>query len=312
MSPASLLLILAVIVAGGLVTMRSLRSAARQMVDVSQYFEDAGVQRPSLPVDEFERRLAEPFLRRVLRTAADRSASGLVERLMPSQYVDGVRLKLVLAGEAGKTTAEQFVAGQAMWGGALAAAAIAFVILGHPSSTAALAACVMLPLVGVALPQARLNRHMAQRQQSILRDLPDTLDLLAISVEAGLGFEAALEVVCRHFDSPLAAEFSLTLREMELGLPRREAFHNLKSRTEVAELSSFILALLQGDVLGIPVGRVLRTQAVEMRNQRRMWAREKAGKLPVKILFPLMVFIFPPIMAVVMGPAALSIGKGFH
>lgn len=127
-----------------------------------------------------------------------------------------------------------------------------------------------------------------------------------------MGFEGALDVVCRNFQSPLADEFSLTLREMELGLPRRDAFQNLKQRTQVAELSTFILALLQGDALGIPIGRVLKTQGAEMRAKRRMWAREKAGKLPVKMLFPLMLFIFPPIMVVVVGPAASSISKGLR
>jgi len=146
----------------------------------------------------------------------------------------------------------------------------------------------------------------------ILRDLPDTLDLLAISVEAGMGFEGALEVVCQNFTSPLADEFSRTLREMELGLPRRDAFQNLKRRTEVPELSNFVLALLQADALGIPIGRVLKTQAAEMRNKRRQWAREKAGKLPVKIMFPLVCFIFPAILVIVLGPAGSSIGKAFR
>jgi tight adherence protein C len=142
--------------------------------------------------------------------------------------------------------------------------------------------------------------------------LPDTLDLLAISVEAGMGFEGALDIVCQHFNSPLAEEFSRTLREMELGLPRKDAFQNLKRRTEVPELSNFVLALLQADALGIPVGRVLRTQATEMRAKRRQWAREKAAKLPVKILFPLVAFIFPSILIVVLGPGAEGIYKALQ
>ena len=96
---------------------------------------------------------------------------------------------------------------------------------------------------------------------------------------------------------------------MELGLPRRDAFQNLKRRTEVSELSNFVLAILQADALGIPIGRVLRTQALEMRNKRRQWAREKAGKLPVKILFPLVAFIFPSIFVIVLGPGVPSILK---
>ena len=116
----------------------------------------------------------------------------------------------------------------------------------------------------------------------------------------------------QHFDSPLAEEFGRTLKEMELGLPRREALQNLKRRTDVPELSNFILALTQADALGMPIGRVLHTQAVEMRNKRRQWAREKAAKLPVKIMFPLVLFIFPAILVVILGPGAFGIELAFR
>jgi tight adherence protein C len=134
---------------------------------------------------------------------------------------------------------------------------------------------------------------------------------MAISVEAGVGFEAALDVVCKNFESPLALEFRRTLKEMELGVGRREALSNLRSRNDVPELSNFVTALIQADALGMPVGRVLHTQAVELRNRRRQWAREKAAKLPVKILFPLVLFIFPAILVIILGPAAAAIIKGF-
>ena len=117
--------------------------------------------------------------------------------------------------------------------------------------------------------------------------------------------------MCDNFSSPLADEFARTLREMELGLPRREALHNLKKRTEVPELSNFVLTLTQADALGMPVGRVLKTSADEMRSKRRQWAREKAAKLPVKILFPLVLFIFPSIFVVILGPAAAEIMNSF-
>ncbi len=123
-----------------------------------------------------------------------------------------------------------------------------------------------LAAIGLFAPVAWLSRKRDERQASIKRDLPDVLDLLAISVEAGVGFEGAVEVVTRHFDSPLATEFGRTLREMELGLPRRDALQNLKRRTEVPELSNFVLILVQADALGMPIGRVLRTQAAEMRS----------------------------------------------
>jgi tight adherence protein C len=188
---------------------------------------------------------------------------------------------------------------------------VGWIVLAGTSFRIALLTIVLLPFIGFILPTAWLTRRVEARKQAIRRDLPDTLDLLAISVEAGMGFEGALAIVCEHFDSPLSREFHLTLKEMELGLPRKDAFQNLKRRTEVAELSNFVLAIMQADALGIPIGRVLRTQAEEMRNKRRQWAREKAAKLPVKILFPLILFIFPSVLIVVLGPAGATMGKLF-
>ena len=124
---------------------------------------------------------------------------------------------------------------------------------------------ILLTAIGVLIPSVIVKRKATERSPSIFKDLPDCLDLLAISVEAGVGFEAALDVVCSHFDSPLAEEFRRTLQEMELGLGPRDALVNLRNRTNVPELSTFIMALTQADALGMPIGRVLHTQAVEMR-----------------------------------------------
>ncbi len=179
-----------------------------------------------------------------------------------------------------------------------------------PKPGQALLVFVFLTAIGVLIPSVIVKRKATERSTSIFKDLPDCLDLLAISVEAGVGFEAALDVVCGHFDSPLAEEFRRTLQEMELGLGRREALVNLRNRTDVPELSTFIMALTQADALGMPIGRVLHTQAIEMRNRRRQWARERAAKLPVKIMFPLVLFIFPAILVVILFPSAGGIASG--
>lgn len=252
--------------------------------------------------DEFAQLLREPFIARVLRPIGSRAAGGLAG-LLPTNYRDRVHLKLVHAGISGQIRAEEVVTGQMLAGilGLLLAILLNWVRDAPPSQQ--LLILLLLPAAGVLLPSAWLSRKVEERRDALLRDLPDTLDLLAISVEAGVGFEGALGIVCEHFESPLAQEFSRTLKEMELGLPRREALQNLKRRTEVPELSNFILALTQADALGMPIGRVLKTQAGEMRLKRRQWAREKAAKLPVKIMFPLVLFIFPPVFLVVLGPA---------
>ena len=259
-------------------------------------------------VDEFQRRLAEPFQTRVLRAAVERVVAA-VGRFAPRQHLERIQRRLTVAGLAATTKAEAFLARQAMTSAGAGVGGLAFVMLVQPPGRLRVLILVGAPVMGALLPTARLNRNVEERQTAILRDLPDMLDLLAISVEAGMGFEGALAIVTEHFDSPLADEFARTLQEMGLGLPRREAFQHLKARTEVPELSGFVLALLQADSLGVPIGRVLKTQSNEMRAKRRMWAREKAGKLPVKILFPLVLFVFPPIMVVILGPAASTLSK---
>jgi tight adherence protein C len=296
----------AVAALGATLAVRHFRHPA---VDAVEYLKE--LEADELGVGDYEARLSQPFLTRIVRPMGERSFKAITS-LTPTHYLDSVHKKLLLAGLASAVRAEEFVTAQAALTGLTGLAAIAIVFFAHPPSSKAILFLVLLPTMGALFPTAWLNRKVAERKLMILRDLPDTLDLLAISVEAGMGFEGALEVVCQNFTSPLADEFSRTLREMELGLPRRDAFQNLKRRTEVPELSNFVLALLQADALGIPIGRVLKTQAAEMRTKRRQWAREKAGKLPVKIMFPLVGFIFPAILVIVLGPAGSSISKALR
>jgi len=261
--------------------------------------------------DEFAERLSEPFAGRVLLPAARRllRAAG---SFTPTGRRDRVARRLVVAGMAQTIRPEDFLAVQMLT--TLTAIVLGALYLGLTgrTSTFSLAAALLLVAAGAIGPQAWLNRRVATHKRAVFMDLPDTLDLLAISVEAGVGFEAALAIVCRHFDSPLATEFARTLSEMELGMSRREALHGLKARNEVPELSNFVMALTQADALGMPMSRVLHTQAAELRSRRRQWARERAAKLPVKILLPLIAFIFPPVLLVVLGPAASSIARSFR
>ena len=259
--------------------------------------------------DEFQQLLAEPFITRVLRPLASR-VMGTASEVLPSNYRDRVHQQLIYAGLTGRYRAEEIITGQVLLGAIGFLIAIVLAVTGAVSSNVGVVLLLALPAVGAQLPRTLVRREVDERQGEIRRDLPDTLDLLAISVEAGVGFEGAIEVVSDNFDSALAAEFSRTLREMELGLPRRQALENLNRRTEVPELSNFILTLTQADALGMPIGRVLKTQATEMRLKRRAWAREKAAKLPVKILFPLMPILLATFI-VVLGPAGATIGSAF-
>jgi tight adherence protein C len=257
-------------------------------------------------LDEFSTRLKEPIATRLLRPLAG-SLGETIAGLVPRRRADQLRHRLLIAGVSAKVGPEEFVV---MQGVGLGAGVLLGLLLGEASGYhgfGLLRMVVILAVMGLFAPVAWLRRKQDERQASIRRDLPDVLDLLAISVEAGVGFEGALEVVTRHFDGELSGEFARTLREMELGLPRRDALQNLKRRTDVAELSNFVLILVQADALGMPIGRVLRTQASEMRLKRRAWARERAARLPIKIMFPLTVFILPALFVVILGPAAISI-----
>ena len=294
---------------GAMVAAVGVARSRRPAFNVAEYFHDLDTE-AGAPVDEFEARLAQPFWVRVVQPFSGRALKS-VTRFTPSEYLERTHRKLLLSGLSGSMRAEEFVIAQAAATGLLTVGALAYLLLAHPAPRIGILMLVLAPVIGWCLPASWLSRKVRERQGAILKDLPDTLDLLAISVEAGMGFEGALEIVCQHFHSPLADEFSRTLHEMELGLPRRDAFQNLKRRTEVPELSNFVLALLQADALGIPIGRVLKTQATEMRNKRRQWAREKAAKLPVKMLFPLIGFVFPAIMVVILGPAAAGIRSAF-
>jgi tight adherence protein C len=301
MDPMLMTLGFAAAAVGGVLVANALR---QPQVDAEAVLAELDTQ-PTV-LDEFATRLKEPLVNRLLRPLAG-SLGEKIAGLVPRRRADQIRHRILIAGVSAKVGPEEFVV---MQGVGLGAGILLGLLLGQASGYhgfGLLRMVVILAAMGVFAPVAWLRRKQDERQASIKRDLPDVLDLLAISVEAGVGFEGAVEVVTRHFQSPLATEFSRTLQEMELGLPRREALQNLKRRTEVAELSNFVLILVQADALGMPIGRVLRTQAVEMRLKRRAWAREKAARLPVKILLPLTVFILPALFVVILGPAAMSI-----
>jgi len=170
---------------------------------------------------------------------------------------------------------------------------------------------VSFSAAGFYLPDILLYNSGLKRQQKIQQALPDALDLLTISVEAGLGFDAALGQVARNTQGPLAGEFFRVLQEMQIGKTRSDSFRALGARTDVAELRGFVGAMTQADAFGIPIADVLREQAKEMRLKRQQRAEEKAQKVPVKVLFPLVFFIFPALFVVIIGPGAISIFHAF-
>ena len=182
-------------------------------------------------------------------------------------------------------------------------------LLGRHSPGTLLLAAAGGGLAGFYLPDLLLYNAAVKREDRIRKTLPDALDLLTISVEAGLGFDSALSQVARNTDGPLAGEFFRVLQEMQIGKTRQAAFSGLSERTKLPELRTFVTALVQADALGIPIANVLREQAREMRVKRRQRAEMKAQQVPVKIMFPLVLFIFPCLFIVVLGPGVITISQ---
>jgi len=254
--------------------------------------------------------LDKPFADRVLDPMAQRLL-GLGKRLTPDDTAQRMRKSLDLAGNPPGWTVERII-GLKMAGfiGLLVLGIVACMSFGM-STPMTVAFCVGLALLGYNAPNIWLYQLGATREARIRKDIADSLDLLTISVEAGLGFDAALSRVARNTDGPLAAEFARILQEMQIGKGRSEAMRAAGERTKTPEMRGFITAMVQADAFGIPIGQVLRVQSQEMRVKRRQLAEEMAQKVPVKILFPLMLFILPTLFIVVMGPAAISAMAAF-
>lgn len=171
---------------------------------------------------------------------------------------------------------------------------------------------VLLEVVlGIVAPKFILSKKIAERQENIIKALPDALDLLTVSVEAGLGFDGALTKVVDKMPGQLSNEFSKVIQEMKVGAPRKEALKNMSDRVGVQDLTTFTGSIIQADQLGVSIGNVLRIQSGQMRQKRRQRAQEKAMKAPVKMLFPMVFFIFPTIFAVLLGPVVIRLANNF-
>jgi tight adherence protein C len=233
------------------------------------------------------------------------AAVRVMRPLSPARRLELTKQRIVYAGLEARLTVEQVLTYKAV----AAVAGLLFGLVVHPRQLPAVLAGVILAVLGSFVPDVWLDSKAKDRQAGVARALPDALDLLAITVEAGLGLEQALVIVTDRLDGPLGDELRRMLREIELGVDRRTALEFLRHRTNVRELSAFVVALLQADELGMAVGEVLRVQAAQVRLVRRQHAREQAAKTPVKILFPVVFTIFPAMFVVTIGPGAIRIAQ---
>jgi tight adherence protein C len=250
-----------------------------------------------------------PFSQRVLVPLGDRLA-GWTLKLHPKTTVDGVSARLLAAGLGRKISPTTFLAFKsALALGGLAVGGLFGGAAAGPGGV--LFAAVALAGIGFIAPDFVVSGKARSRKDRIRAELPDALDLMAVSVEAGMGFDGALSKLTEHMDGPLSDEFALTLGEIRIGESRQDALKKLADRNSTPELSSFVRSIIQADQLGISLGRILRVQATDSRLKRQAAAEEKAMKAPIKMLFPTVLFIFPAMFLVILGPAFLNLSKIF-
>jgi tight adherence protein C len=256
------------------------------------------------------RELNTPFSERVLGPGMAR-LTRLGRGLSAADQVGRLRHRLELAGNPPRWDVDRIIAFKVLGLGLGFVVGLAVPMLLRVGVLPTVGMTIALATVGYLGPNIALYQAAYNRREQMRRDLPDSLDLLTISVEAGLAFDAALAQVARNTTGPLAEEFFRVLQEMQIGLGRSEAMRALGERSDLAELRSFVTAMVQADAFGIPIAQVLRIQARELRVKRSQRAEELAQKVPVKILFPLIFCILPSLFVVILGPAAIQLYKSF-
>ncbi len=279
-----LILTITVVVGDGSAT-----GAARGLAIIERRISASEVSKNELPASE---RLLNPLFEHTKQLGVRLSPSGTAERL--AKYLN-------MAGNPPGWTPERIMGAK---GSALVGGAFVGFLVGGISASGLL---MMLggATVGFFLPDLLVYNRGQKRQEELQRGLADAIDMLTVCVEAGQGFDAGLAQVARAIQGPVAGEFARVIAEIQIGKARSEAFASLGARTTVPEIKNFVSSLVQADRLGLPVGNVLREQSKEMRLARRQRAEEQAQKVPIKMLFPMLLFIFPVVFIIILGPAVI-------
>jgi tight adherence protein C len=225
----------------------------------------------------------------------------LLGRVTPARTIDNISHQLLVAGNPGNIGAREFYG--LHLGMTLLGAGVAVFLLRRGTDTLNIIGAIGAAFLFYALPTVWLRGKIRRRQNIIRKNMPDALDMLSVCATAGLGFDQALLRVSQYWDTPLSAEFTRMLSEMEMGLSRRDAMRNLADRNEVPEISSFVALILQADQLGMSISETLQAIAEQMRIERRFRAQEQAQKAPTKMLIPLAFLIFPALIAIILGPS---------
>jgi len=255
-----------------------------------------------MTLEEIE--LSQPFNQRVLLPLIQASAQ-LFGRFTPQRSLETTRKKLDLAGNPNNWSATEFLGIRALAAIVLTILTFFLTMLTDIALTQRLLFIGAMGVLGYVLPSVWLGSRIRRRQDEVVKTLPDALDLLTISVEAGLPFDGAMQRVADKWDNELSKAFQRVLTELRVGKSRSDALRDMSERMDVPDVTSFVAALIQADQLGISIAKVLRIQSEQMRIKRRQRAEEKAQQAPIKMLIPMTFLIFPVVMIVILGPAVL-------
>jgi tight adherence protein C len=257
-----------------------------------------------------EDELKKPFLERLI-VPAYKNIGNYLGNLTPREIRNNIEIKITYAGNPWNMTFNSFVSLQAAIAVPLGLLVAILAWKGQIEGSRSVLLFILAFFAGVMLPYNMINTRALKRQKEIQKSLPDILDLLLVSVEAGLSFDMSLKRITEQSSGVLSKEITRALEEMRLGKPREEALRGIVRRTGVPDLSSFISAIIQAEQLGGNIANTLRIQATSMRQKRRQRAEEAAMKAPIKMLFPLVFFIFPTLFIVLLGPAFIRIMQTF-
>jgi tight adherence protein C len=259
---------------------------------------------------DLRQQLEGSTLQRVVMPAV-KKIGRILARVTPFDLTERINTKLVMAGNPAGWDAERVVALKIIGGVVGLVGGMALMALLPISGWMKLAFVAIITLLGYTVPSAQVSTMAGKRQGLIRKQLADVMDLLTISVEAGLGFDAALAQVVKNVPGPLAEELARLLQEVQIGVSRADSFRHLGERTTVPELEGFVLSMIQADLFGVSIANVLRAQSRELRLKRRQRAEEIAQKIPVKLLFPMIFMVLPALFVIVLGPGAIQIYNQF-
>jgi len=298
------LLVLVGITVGTVVAVRGGYFSTSASGDVMDRLEEYA-SRSDAPLSLEEIELSQPFSQRVIRPMLVGISKGF-SKLSPSKSKEAAELQLQMAGKPYNWGPTEFFGLRVLVAGALGI--LLFLVTSISQGFfIALVIALLAALVGFMVPIFWLRSKIRKRQDEIVKSLPDALDLLTITVEAGMGFDGALQKVADKWDNEISKGFSKVTQEMRLGVIRREALRNMEASMGVPDVTTFVAAIIQAEQLGVSIAKILRVQSEQMRIKRRQRAEEMANKAPIKMLFPMVFLIFPALFIILLGPAVLVI-----